>query len=658
MGMFDDIPSVGEAPKESGGLFDDIPSAPARKMDALTASTLGIASGLTGNFMDEIEAAAFTPIEMGIQAYQGKPLSISEAYNTGLERARAKFNQAAQEHPWANTAGQVVGALGLGASVGGSALKPGLTLAGRTAPTIMGQGLAGLGEGAAYGTLYGAGAGEGAADRLGKAVTGGLTGAAVGGALGAGTTALAQGGSALYSRIRGKGASRAERMLAADVGADVGDRIEGRMYDLGPQARAYDLGPNTQSRAGGLASTPGKAQTLLRQDVGTRKAGAGARLETATTRALGKPADMLDMAEDIIKRRSEKAGPIYRKAFEQGNRSITSQKLEQLAGSPSMAKAMARAVPKWKDRAITEGYGAANPPVTLTEDGRVVFNRTKAGDMVYPDLRFWDATKRSFDDMIGEAQRSGQRDQVALLTSIKKEMVAELDKAVPNYKVARQVYEGESAIKNAMEDGAAVFTNKMTPGQLKRAMEGMTPAEKEAFTTAARTQVADVMGFARNDALKARQIFDKGYNKEKLAMLVGKQKADELLGNIDSEKVFDTSLDVITRNSETARRQAVQRELGGREGQTMLESIDVTAPGKAVQKVWDKIMGNFRQGGLDKSNTELARLLMEKDSREITKVLNKVRKAVELGEVSMEEARLFNQMLLAPSAQQSGKPLQ
>lgn len=657
------IPERRAIPKPEGvNPFDSlIPPASPAPMNALGASNVGAADWLIPG-ADELFSAAMTPIELGQALYQGKQQfsdeawpAIQQAYTRALQKNRALTDQAQDEHPIAYGVGATGGAL----TLGGTASKGGLTLAGKAAPTILGQGLAGAGEGAIYSALYGFGAGEGAADRVGKAFRDAALGGATGGALGMAIPAAAQGWSAVRNRMKGNMPSRAQKLFAADMTADAPNKAASKMVGMGPDARAYDVGPNAQSRAGGLAATPGRAQTLLRQDVGTRKAGAGARLDKATSHALGESADMLDVVDDIVAKRKRLAGPLYKKAFEQGDTNIWSQELSDLTGSPSFAEAMGRGVKKWKDSAIESGYGAMNPPVTVTPDGRIVFNRNARGDMAYPDLRFWDATKRSLDDMIGLAKRSGEGDQYRTLTGLKRQLVSVLDKKIPNYKAARQAFEGESAMLDAAEDGAKVFTNQMTPGQLKRHLDGLNASEREAFTTAARSKIADQMGFARNDALEARRLFDKGYNKEKLAMLVGKQKADRLIRNIDTEKTFDTSLDVITRNSETARRQVVQQELGarGRGGDTMLESFDVTAPGRVVQKAWDKILGNIRKSGFDKSNEELARLLMTRDPSTITKVIKAAQGAAETKEISAEVARKILTGIMAPAATQAPKML-
>jgi hypothetical protein len=163
------------------------PEAPSPQTSAMEASNVGVLSGMTANFGDEIMAGLMTPIEVGIGAVsgsdEGKGIGerISAGYDRALEKNRAYEAQARDEHPIAATAGDIGGGLALG----GQMMKGGATalnVAKPTYPAMIGRGAA---EGAAYGGAYGAGAGEGVEDRVGGAIEGATVGAVTGGAMGA-----------------------------------------------------------------------------------------------------------------------------------------------------------------------------------------------------------------------------------------------------------------------------------------------------------------------------------------------------------------------------------------------------------------------------------------------------------------------------------------
>lgn len=154
----------------------------------------GANQGMTLGFGDELTAGLMTPIEMGIDAFQGKGLDIGRSYNQALERGRTSDQQAAALNPGANLAGEIGGAfinplakVNLAGKVGGIA-KP----------------LVGGLEGAAQGGLYGFGKGE----DMDQRISGAQTGAMFGGAIGAAAPAI--GGA-----IAGKFAKGQQRALTS-----------------------------------------------------------------------------------------------------------------------------------------------------------------------------------------------------------------------------------------------------------------------------------------------------------------------------------------------------------------------------------------------------------------------------------------------------------
>lgn len=141
----------------------------------------GAMEGMTGNFLDEISAGMMTPIEMGIDAFQGKPLDPGRSYQQAYERNRASTQQAEAADPMAFGAGSLTGAL----VTGGQVAKGGKTLLAGAKPAIGSMAGRGAAEGALYGAVYGAGEDGSLQDRAGSALTGAAWGGALGGATGA-----------------------------------------------------------------------------------------------------------------------------------------------------------------------------------------------------------------------------------------------------------------------------------------------------------------------------------------------------------------------------------------------------------------------------------------------------------------------------------------
>lgn len=151
----------------------------------------GLVQGATFGFGDELLAGMMTPIEMGIDAFQGKPFDIGRSFGQALDRNRGTDRQMQEASPALATAGNLTGAVGTGMGLA----KGGVTLMAGAKPTIASMGLRGAAEGAAYGGLHGLGTGEGLEDKVHDALWGAAIGGGFGGALGAAGGAVA-GGSA------------------------------------------------------------------------------------------------------------------------------------------------------------------------------------------------------------------------------------------------------------------------------------------------------------------------------------------------------------------------------------------------------------------------------------------------------------------------------
>lgn len=557
-------------------------------------------------------------------ALTGQPFEQVRGEMSGM------VDEAQAAHPIASTVGGVGGAvLGTAPMVMAAPAAFGAGGGGLLART-----LASMGSGAALG---GADAGvrsggDMEAIKSGTIWGGGLgaLGPAVGKAVGAGTNALA-------SRLGG--GSGAERAFSRAAGADAIDDIGARLAATGPDALPMDLGPNLQRQAGALAATPGRGQEVVRSAIAARQAGSGGRVAGALDDALGQSVDTVALADDIIAKRSEAAKPLYDAAYSKPVDFTTD--LESLLKRPSVGKALSKA----KSLAADEGIASKQWFATVSDDGAVNIVNT-------PDMRQLDLTKRALDDMISTAQRGGNNNEARILTQTKNQLVDMMDKAAPEYKQARTAFSGPSAVIDALEEGRTAFKGNLSPNELRTRMMKMGEAEKEAYTQGARTAVADIMGTARNDALAARNTFMKGYNKEKLELIVGKDQAAKMLKSLEAETAFTNTRDVVTGNSETAARLAAQQEVGaGTKQPGLIRSFDISKPGDVLARMSDKVLGGARSAAQNKLNEELARLLTG-DPASATRAINMVQAAQKRGDISAARAREIIQSMNVGAAQE------
>ena len=467
----------------------------------LNAAGRGVLQGATFGFSDELraidEAGGAGPTDPGTPvtslkgAYKywtGDPEAV-QRYDQAITRERAADETAKAQHPYVYGASEVAGA------IPSMAVLPEAGMA--RAPALLRPVLKGAQVGAEYGALSGAGAGTDASERVIGAGTGAVAGG-VGGGAGAG---ILQGIGAVLGPIVGKaiGAFNGWKDPEAEASRRLGAAL---MHDQEAIANGDAKGMSAQDwlaakRAGEPVTLAdlgaGNTQALLRS-AGNTAPDAWAKLEsTFNERFLGQSERVAKDVKDLVagganaNKTSDQivaeydAGrvPAYAKAFKEGDKEIVSPVIERLMGSPTFEDAMKRAVTSGKDRAVSEGYGAFNPGVTV-ENGMIKFTKTNPkGVPQYPNLQYWDAVKRELDSMASVARRQGDTSSVA--GNLASTLRGELDTAVPSYGSARGVASQYFNESNALEAGRTLAGKKVDPQQIITAMRQMKPDEQELF---------------------------------------------------------------------------------------------------------------------------------------------------------------------------------
>ncbi|WP_434053892.1 MAG: hypothetical protein RDA78_03015 [Roseibium sp.] len=511
------------------------------------------------------------------------------------EIASRRMDQFSEERPLTSTGLQVAGAVA------------GVAPAVAAAPAVFGAGGGGLlanslASGASGGVI---GAADAAARSDGdlKRTAGG---AGVGFGLGVLGPSVASGANSVANQIVRALSSKSDkaargadsiisRALAAD-GMNIDDAAA-RLNSMGPDALPTDL-PQLQQYAEGLAAIPGNPQKQVADVLRSRVTGSGDRITASVDKALGQPVNTLKSADDIIAQRSAVSGPLY-----EASRSKPvpfSKELEDLLARPAMKQALGRA----QTLAANEGIPSQQWFINIADDGAASIRNV-------PDVRQLDYTKRALDDMITSA--GAHTNEGRILVGLKKQLTGIIDDAVPEYAKARKAFAGPSGVLKAMEGGKAVFKNSQTPEQIRRTMAGMNEGEREAYTQGARAAIADIMGTARNDANAAKALFDRGFNKEKLSILVGETEAAQLLKQLDLERTFTQTRNQVTGNSRTAARQQIINQLTGKsDGPGAVRSAMNFNMGDAISTVGERAARAFNAPGLERRNEALFRALLDR----------------------------------------------
>lgn len=537
--------------------------------------------------------------------------SIGERYSKNLEQEKGASEAFEKDHPIQSATAKAIG--------GTLALAPlGATAIGAKALGLTGETLAArAGAGALSG---GAISGGDAAVRGEDPIAAAKNGALVGGIL----PTVAKGAGAVVSALR-KGVPEVAESASPQVARALkSDNIDAatagqKLAELGPDATLADIGPNLRSQTEALAATPGPAQKIVVDAMKDRAAGAGDRISTAMDQHLGPEINPTELAEQIIARRKEQAAPLYKDAYATPIRST--EDIESVLGTPFGKIALQKAATLAKSEPdVPLGMFGPAPtkmaqmPAKMSaseyQDWLAVNASGKAAEPQV-DVRGLDLVKRSLDDMHDVAQRAGENNRARIIDNLRTKLIGSVDKQVPKFADARNVFSTESGVKDALENGRNLFSKTMSPDELGVTLRGMSGAEHDAFIQGARSAVSDIMGSARNDAGAARTLFAKGWTKEKLNTVIGPEATDALFKNLEREGTFHETSSGVLGNSRTAARLAAQGEFPSsvkdprvRHG---LTALDVAAylPRKAVSAV----IGNKMRDRAAKVGTDAAKAL-------------------------------------------------
>lgn len=368
--------------------------------------------------------------------------------------------------------------------------------------------------------------------------------AALAGGVGGAFPVVERGVGNIWRMFTGQGASKEAQNVARALRDDQVpvDEVNQRLTDLGPDSMMMDLGPNLQAQAGALAAVPGPGQQLVRDAVTQRGRGAGARVAADVDATIGTGPDIAALRDQIVDYQSRTAGPLY----------------DTIRDVPIEAPGIIKSI---LQRPM--GQQAIRAAVDMAANDGFHFPTT--GNVMTVGLA--DYIKRSLDDIAASAARSGNGNAARQARNMARTIARSVDRIVPAYRTARDAFAGPAAVLDALEQGSGVWAKEMSPSQLRSALQGMSGSERQAFLAGAQSQVEAMMGNAVNDVAALRNTFRKGYNEAKLRILLGDQITDDLLRRIDRELAFGNTANAVSRNSETARRQASMAEVSPTVGQ-------------------------------------------------------------------------------------------
>jgi hypothetical protein len=538
----------GEAP----GMVEGVTRAAARGVP--------IIGGLL-NKADAATNAALAPVVDPLlpESFQKLPgKTFGERYQQALDIQEGKDKTFAQEHPIADTAAEIAG--GVAATGGAATTELGsrvLGLTGTTLPQMIGRGAA---SGAA---IEGADAAIRGENPLSAGVIGGAVGAAgpaVGRAAGSLVTPAIE---RVQNAVRGAREPLAEAsrrvatavdrdIQAGDVGLTPHEFVDAR--NAGTPVNIMDAGgETTRALARSAANTSPEGRSELNRAIDARFESQAPRLAEWLQHTFHFPnADAQQQAIEQVARTTNRGA--YARAMQEGDRDIMSPELDRLMGSPAVVEAMRKASISGKDRAITQGVGAMRQGVTV-ENGLVNFTRGPNGVPTYPNLAFWDATKRELDDATSKAMRSGAREEASTLTQLTRSLRGELDRMVPSYQTARAGAAHFFGADNAIEAGQNFVgaAQKFGIPATRRALAAMSPNERQLFQDGYVSRLVETIEQNPDRRSVLNKIQNSPAARQEIEVALGRQRATEVEARLRVEGIMDLARPAVQGNSTTAR---------------------------------------------------------------------------------------------------------
>ena len=367
-------------------------------------------------------------------------------------------------------------------------------------------------------------------------------------------------------------------------------------------------GENTRGLMERVAQTPGAGRTIVTPFLTGRQEQQAGRIAGDLADLTGSKRTALQAVSQTITERAKAAQPLYRVALEAGDKEVWSPGLERLTSSPTVKSAMAGAVRAWQDNAVADGFGAMNPGAMVERGGILKFMSGQVP--VFPNLQFWDYTKRIIDDKISSAKRAGQNQKVRTLTQLAGTLRQELDTQVPQYAAARQAWAGPSAYLDAIETGRGILNRNVSAEEFGANLSSLSRVEQDGVREGA---VSSIVGRMGTDPAKlgdmTKYLRSPEMKKKIVAIMPTPQAAakwDKILSfEVKSSELVGQSL----KGSQTARRLAEMNDAKSIVGDLVMDAFSGSPPVGLLKRITIGGAKKIRDTIRSKTDKEIARLM-------------------------------------------------
>jgi hypothetical protein len=495
---------------------------------------------------------------LGSQVLQGLTMGFGDEAVAGMRSAmgggnyedlvkseREALRKYSEENPVRSTIGEVTGGLLPAVATGGASMIP------ATARTP-GPTLASLlfGKAPSVGRMAGTGAATGAVTALGttekpmaewggEMARGAVAGGATAGTLGLVGKYVAMPAFQKVKQAMGFGdANKAADIAivrALEKDGLTPDQAVARIQAMSRgEATLADIGENTAALLRRSTAAPGATRNTAKAVLAGREVERIPRVSDDLRTLMSSSQDFYTDVTDLIRKRATDAEALYNAAYSAAP-SFTAQSapdIARLRNLPSFQEAMRGGSRRMAD----QGLDITNPQNTL---------------------RALHETKLELDDMIERAMTSDRTaNQARVLIGMKERLLKDMEKAAPEYRIAREAFAGDSEMLTAMKEGQRIYQLpemdmrklidrfKDSPSEYDAFRAGISQAMLEKLRTAGPTADPSKTILSRDMEAKLRRAF-----RDDDAFDLFKQRLDEERLMLGTEKAgfrktpLDTDLD-------------------------------------------------------------------------------------------------------------------
>ena len=518
-------------------------AAPNRGVGAARAAL----QGATFGFGEEAEALARSLLPGG------------RTYGEEVGRIRSEMEAYRQAFPGQALAAETAGGLII-PGLGEYKLAKGAVSGGRLARAAAST----AGLGAIQGALTGAGATEGGAVERGfGALTGAAAGAATGGLVGGVTSKASQ------ALMRGRATIPADVSTVASAMRSAGvspAELATRATQAAPGATVADvLGEPAVRTLRGIRSRGGRAGAEVSQAMEERAATSPQRLRESLYG--GRPQEnIVAEVEASIGRGEAASKPLYRAFERQAPKEIA--EVDEILSRPIGQSVMdrARKIAQNDGRQFIEPAVPARASEILDEFGRPVMTAPQAAKY---NPRALDDIKKAMDALIYEGRlgrvEPGQGGilpgELNVAKNLRRQFVEAVDQAYPEtYARARQEWAGEFALRDALEEGSALASQRsLTPEVIQKMAREYQGSEMDALQ---RGFIDGMRQRIEKGQLGYREIGTEDFLKRMQAIL-GDQEGERVVNAFRAEGQLMRAANVVRGGSQTAEKLEDVSRVGG-----------------------------------------------------------------------------------------------